>query len=331
MKPAMKLRTQFGMTLIELMVALAIGAFLMLGAMTVFMQSRTTFRVTESLSRLQENGRLAISVLEPDIRMAHYWGLTNLTGNIANRARPNATNGIGVDNCGVNWTINLDEAVDGSNNSYGFACAGTLPVETNSDTLIVRRAGEDVETPPLVGANTMRIQSVRGAAPSEIFIGTTIPGGFAAATSETHRLSVNGYYVSRSSSLAGVPSLQVQTLLADGTVMSQEVMPGIEDMQVQFGVDTDAPGTIDRGAIDRYINVNHPMIDPTNVAAFNPNVEILAVRIWLRVRAERAENGFRDTATYTYAGNLPVGPFLDGFRRVVISKTIYLRNARPSS
>ena len=72
------------------------------------------------------------------------------------------------------------------------------------------------------------------------------------------------------------------------------------------------------------------MIDPTN-AAFNPNVEILAVRIWFRVRAERPENGFRDTAAYTYAGNPPVGPFNDAFRRVVISKTIYLRNARPSS
>ena len=57
----------------------------------------------------------------------------------------------------------------------------------------------------LTGANTMRIQSVRGAASSEIFVGTTIPGGFAAATSETHRLIVNGYYVSRTSSFAVVP------------------------------------------------------------------------------------------------------------------------------
>ena len=332
----MKQRTQFGMTLIELMVALAIGMFLMLGAMTVFMQSRTTFRVTESLARMQETGRLAVSVLEPDIRMAHYWGLTNLTGNITNRARPNATNGIGDDTCGNNWTINLDEAVDGSNNSYGFACAGSA-VETNADTLIVRRASEVVETGALAGANTMRIQSVRGAGPSQIFVGTTIPAGFAAATSETHRLLVNGYYVSRTSSLSAtvagvtllVPSLRVQTLLADGTIENQEVLPGIEDMQVQFGVDTDAPGTADRGSIDRYINVNNPMIDPTN-AAFNPNVEILAVRIWFRVRAERPENGFTDTATYVYADQ-NVGPFNDAFRRVVISKTIYLRNARPVS
>src|SRR5690606_21019944 len=46
-----------GVTLIELMVALAIGSFLMIGAVTVFMQGRTTFRVTESIARLQENAR----------------------------------------------------------------------------------------------------------------------------------------------------------------------------------------------------------------------------------------------------------------------------------
>ena len=325
----MKLRTQSGVTLIELMVALAIGAFLMIGAMTVFMQSRTTFRITESLARLQENGRFAIQVLEPEIRMAHYWGLTTLTSNIGNRAAPTAANGPGPDNCGVNWTINLDEAVDGSNNSYGFACAGTAPVETNSDTLIVRRASEEAETPPLTGANTLRIQSVRGAGPSQLFVGTTIPSGFTPATSETHRLLVNGYYVSRSSSLGAAPSLRVQTLLADGTIENQELIGGVEDLQVQFGVDTDAPGTVDRGSIDRYIDVDDPMIDPAD-AGFDPNVEVMAVRIWVRVRAERAENGFQDTTNYVYADQ-DVGPFNDAFRRVVVSKTIYLRNARPAS
>ena len=71
------------------------------------------------------------------------------------------------------------------------------------------------------------------------------------------------------------------------------------------------------------------MIDPTN-AGFNPTAEILAVRIWVRVRAERLENGFTDTANYVYADQ-NVGPFNDGFRRLVVSKTIYLRNARPAS
>ena len=53
-------------------------------------------------------------------------------------------------------------------------------------------------------------------------------------------------------------------------------------------------------------------------------------RIWLRIRAERFENGFTDTANYVYADQ-NVGPFNDAFRRIVVSKTTYLRNARPSS
>jgi type IV pilus assembly protein PilW len=175
------------------------------------------------------------------------------------------------------------------------------------------------------------IQSMRGTGDSQIFTGAAVPAGFNALTSQTHRLIVNGFYVSRSSSLgAGVPSLRVQTL-ADGGVMTlnQELIAGVEDLQVQFGVDTDAPDTPDRGSIDRYVNINDPMVDPTN-AGFNPNAQILAARIWVRVRAERGENGFTDTANYVYADQ-NVGPFNDAFRRMVVSKTIYLRNSRPPS
>jgi type IV pilus assembly protein PilW len=317
------------MTLIELMVALAIGAFLMIGAITVFMQSRTTFRVTESISRMQENARFAIDVLEPEIRMAHYWGLTTTTASVAGRAAPTAANGVGPDNCGNNWTINLDQAVAGSNNGYGFGCAGTTPA-ANADTLVVRRVSEDPAPLPLT-AGTLYIQSMRGTGESQIFTGPAVPAGFNALTSQTHSLVVNGFYVSTSSSLgAGVPSLRVHTLAAGGAMsLNQELIAGVEDLQVEFGVDTDAPDTPDRGSIDRYVDINDPMIDPTN-AGFDPNAEILAARVWVRVRAERAENGFTDAAVYAYADQ-NVGPFLDGFRRLVVSKTIYLRNARPPS
>ncbi len=59
-----------------------------------------------------------------------------------------------------------------------------------------------------------------------------------------------------------------------------------------------------------------------------PTRIVLAVRIWVRVRAERLENGFTDTTNYVYADQ-NVGPFNDNFRRMVVSKTIYVRNARP--
>ena len=335
----MKAHKQYGMTLIELMVALAIGAFLMIGAITVFMQSRTTFRVTESVARMQENARFALEVLEPEIRMAQYWGLTTTTSLVRGRAAPTAApSGIPFQHaCGNNWLVNLAEAVDGSNNGYGFAagCAGTAPVETNADTLVVRRASEDPETPPLVGANTLRLQSVRPPAESQLFRGTIIPGGFNAVTSQTFRLFVNGYYVSRTSSVsvgaALVPSLRVWTLLANGNMQNQEVIAGVEDLQVQLGVDTDPPDpdNLERGVVDRWLNIGDPMVDPED-AAFNPDAVVLAVRIWVRVRAERPENGFTDTVNYVYADQ-DVGPFNDSFRRLVVSKTIYLRNARPLS
>jgi type IV pilus assembly protein PilW len=316
---------QSGMTLIELMVALAIGMFLMIGAMTVFMQSRTTFRVTESISRLQENARFALEALESDVRMAQYWGFVSRSELILGRRDPTQPAGIGPATCGQNWTINLNQAVQGTNNSYNWACAGQAPVEVNSDTLVVRHAGDNVVTPPnLAGQLAVVTSRYNGT----VFNTAAIPGGYdvAGGFAQVHRLMVNGYYVRRAAGTAP-PALRRKTLQTDGTIGDEEVMSGVEDLQVQFGIDTDPPGSANRGSVDRYVNPDNPIIDPTN-AAFDPDVEILAVRVWLRIRAERPENGFVDQTNYVYADqNVPaIG---DNFRRVLVSKTIYLRNTRP--
>jgi Tfp pilus assembly protein PilW len=317
------------MTLIELMVALAIGAFLMIGAITVFMQSRTSFRMTESVARLQENARFAIDVLESDVRMAHFWGLTGNTASIDNDIDPAAGNLWGKNPCAANAGWVLRVAVGGTNNGYQFSCGAFGTAETNADTLVVRRASEDPEAGPLTGANTLRVQNGRPPILGWIFTGTTIPTGmgFNPVTSQTNRLLMNGYYIDRQSSLGAVPSLRVKTLMADGTIQDQELVAGVEDMQIELGVDTDIIDSDDRGSIDRYVDIDDPIVDPSN-AGFNPDAVVLAVRIWLRVRAERPENGFNDTANYVYA-DANVGPFNDSFRRVVVSKTVYLRNARP--
>ena len=109
-------------------------------------------------------------------------------------------------------------------------------------------------------------------------------------------------------------------------IVDREVLPGVEDLQVQFGIDTDDVGAADRGSINRYVNPDNPILDRLS-AAFNPDATILAVRIWLRLRAERPENGFIDSKNYVYADQDVPAPN-DGFRRTVISTTIYLRNAR---
>ncbi|HEY5624173.1 MAG TPA: PilW family protein [Gammaproteobacteria bacterium] len=327
-----------GVTLIELMVALSIGSFLMIGAVTVFMQSRTAFRVTESVSRLQENARFVLDALEPEIRMASYFGLTSRANKIQGRATPLEPTpaGLGVGNdCGPNWSINLLEEVGGSNNGYTWACAafGDGP-QNSADTFVLRRASGRPVLPPL-DAGTMYIQSARFQ-DSQLFSGALIPAGYVPDTSQTHALIVNGYYVSTNSTLdtpgSPIPSLRMKTLVGGALgprLIDQEVLPGVEDFQVQLGVDTDPVGGANRGSIDRYVNVDDPMLNPQS-AGFDPDATVLAVRIWIRLRAQFPENGYTDTTNYVYADRNVPAPN-DSFRRTVVSKTIYLRNARTPS
>jgi type IV pilus assembly protein PilW len=317
-----------GMTLIELMVALGIGAFLMMGAMTVFMQSRTTFRITESVSRMQENGRFALDAMEPDIRMAHYYGLTALVAKISNAAGPTDAAGPGPNTCGNNWTIDFRNSIGGTNGVYSWGCLPTAGFQAGSDTLVVRRVTENVMPP---AAGFMSIQSARYQ-DSTIFIGAVVPTAieYLPGSSATHRMVVNGYYISPNSTLntAGnaVPALRRKELGIGPAITDNEVLAGVQDMQIQFGIDTDLIGAPGRGVVDRYVNAGDPLITPGN-AAYIPTSEILAVRIWLLVRAERVEPGFTDTTNYVYADR-NITPN-DGFRRSLVSKTIYLRNARP--
>ena len=60
------------MTLIEIMIALLIGAFLLGGVLQIFSGSQQTYRMQENLSRLQENYRFALDFLAHDSRMAGY-------------------------------------------------------------------------------------------------------------------------------------------------------------------------------------------------------------------------------------------------------------------
>src|SRR5205814_5068487 len=68
----------------------------------------TLFRsVNETTARLQENARYAMSVLEPDMRMSGYWGLTNVSDGIGGKALPtDAQSALGApaaSKCGVNF------------------------------------------------------------------------------------------------------------------------------------------------------------------------------------------------------------------------------------
>lgn len=66
------LRGEAGISMVELVVAMAIGLILMSGIYKVFIGSTKSFRDQESLARLQENVRMAMNVAARDIRAAGY-------------------------------------------------------------------------------------------------------------------------------------------------------------------------------------------------------------------------------------------------------------------
>lgn len=65
---------QKGFTLVELMVAMTVGLFLTAGIISLFIGSKQSYRTTESLSRLQENGRFALDYLSREIRQVGFKG-----------------------------------------------------------------------------------------------------------------------------------------------------------------------------------------------------------------------------------------------------------------
>jgi type IV pilus assembly protein PilW len=318
-------RKQAGITLIELMVALAIGSFLMIGAVQVYTQSRQAFVINESIARVQETAQFAMDTIEADLRMASNWGRNSRGLAVAGRSIIGDVNPSGLPqpaaNCAPDWVLNLGMPIDGSNNSYDLACPATGSVQANSDVITVRRASVAAVEPE---TGRLQVQSTR--IQGQIFSGGVIPTGFTAAGSATHNLIVTSYYVSPTSTLInGVPTLRRHRLIGGGLagprIVDEEVAPGIENVQLQLGVDVDQDNTV-----DRYVNPGDPIYNPTAVG-YIPGARIMTARIWMIVRGISIEPGVQDGRDYE-PGDVDLGVPTDNFRRMQISKTILLRNAR---
>jgi len=316
-------RRPAGMTPVELLVALAIGSFLIIGAVQVYNQSRQAFVINESIARVQETAQFAMDTVEADLRMASNWGMHSRGSAIDGRSVPGDANPLMLPApgaCGADWALDLGRPVEGDNNAYGLPCAAVGGAQGNSDTITARRA--TVNTMPL-SAGQLQVQSTR--IQGELFADGAIPAGFTAADSETHNLLVNTYYVAASSTLIpGVPTLRRKTLVGGGggpTIVDQEVAPGVENIQMQLGVDVDADNTV-----DRYVNPGDPVLNPGS-AGFIPGARVITARVWMVIRGITPEIGIQDNANYA-PGDVNLGGFNDQFRRLQVSKTILLRNAR---
>jgi hypothetical protein len=359
---------QRGIGLIELLTALAIGSILVVGVVYVYDHGRRTYSTNETVARVQEQARYVFSFIEAELQLAGGYGLTNNPGAFRLRT-PLAGDEVGVEGlrqaadvsaapippaaqaCGRNFTTDLMLAVQGSNGEFALGDAATTACDPlggghldGTDTLAVRRASTHREL--ALAANRLQLYVTRLAANSDrILVGyEDAPDDLWPSITEARDLIVRAFYVSRDSEgRPGLPALRMKSLRevdhADGAFLDEELAAGVEDLQVQFGVDTgsydgdddpDSPLGGDlipetNGFATRYVDPDHPLVDPRR-----PDIgQVVSVRIWLRVRGDVRELGFTDSRTYEYAGVTYTPSGEDAhFRRMLIARTIQLRNSR---
>ncbi|MFK8032126.1 MAG: PilW family protein [Gammaproteobacteria bacterium] len=322
-------QSQSGLTLVELMVAMTIGLVLISGTLFVYTNARAAYATNESYALMQENARFALSLLEPDVQLAGYWGLhrdpTVIIGSGLERAASgdNLT-GIGND-CDENWVVQFDQHVEGFNDVEAswneWDCMDPGRIQVESDIFAIRRAGM---TPAAVLEPGQLYMASSEAPLSEVFIGDNEPTSLP-DSAMNFPLVANAYYVSPYSIGANTtdnnspPSLrriQLVTQAGAPLMLDTEITTGVEDMQVQYGIGpADVSGV--RGGVNVYVS------DMQNLTP--PNTTVRSMRIWLLMRADREEFDYIDDKQYQLGDKL-VPARNDGYRRLVVSKTIFFRN-----
>ena len=143
-------RSQLGLSLVELMVAMTLGLIIMGSALQAFTANKQSFRFSQALSRVQEDGRYAMQALARDIRMAGYIGCSSRrqvdVNSVADGTPPTVDLGntlFGFDD-GDGWWSGVDPPQDhqGTDLAICNTAAGGNATCQVSDIVQVMRASE---------------------------------------------------------------------------------------------------------------------------------------------------------------------------------------------
>lgn len=208
-------RHQRGLSLVELMVALTIGLFLMGAVSILYVNTSTTSRGSTLEAQMNEDATLALELLQQQIRLA---GFSNVDGSGARLFTGRAIRG-----CDGGF----------ANNGGGVAfeaqtCSGSA---TGSDAIAVRYEASLLNSQAVTNAG---VQSPANCAMEGITAWNALAEGAASAT--PMMLADNRYFVANDPNNSNTPSLYCQGRTGAGFGNATPLIPNIESMQIQYAI-----------------------------------------------------------------------------------------------
>lgn len=268
---------QRGFSLIELMIAMVLGIIVVAGLINLFIANRKAYEVQSSNNFLQEDLRIAVDRMGWSLRMADFWG-GNPAANVAVGTAGSVVTANGSCNGTWVTGITAAAAGGGGIYGYdGSANGGTsFPIDSDciggaanyvpgSDVVVLRFADPQVLAPgPAVPNVSPAESSTISNSPSGLFVlsvpntaaqlfpGNKVPTINSTLPSYAYAYQLNMFYLRPCSVPIGgttcsaaadggmpLPTLMRMYLKSDGTLVSEPVVDGIEQMKIEYGVATD--------------------------------------------------------------------------------------------
>lgn len=315
-----------GLSLVELMVSMLLGLILSGGIISVYLGANRHYYYDDQLARIQENGRYAMRLLSRELGMAGFFGgILSMEG-----VSPAA---VGRDCSESDWALDGSRELDLVNDYSGssapvslnltiLTCLDSTSIETNTDLITIKRtaAGASLyrgEPAAALTASTIEkwyLRVVSGGDPHwEKLRPLDLFDPAHAGSSLSYWEAISRIFFIRKYSGAdegdGIPSLCMETLAGDAMTL-RCLVEGVENMQLEFGIDTDADGV-----------PNRYKAAPTS----DEMQHVVTVKIYLLLRSVNTISGYRDDKTYAL-GQKHLAAKHDGYLRRVFSTTVRLRN-----
>lgn len=311
---------QQGLSLVELMVALTIGIFLLGAVGIIYVNTTTTSRSSTLESQMNEDASLALELLQQQVRLAGFSSVDN-TGA---RLFP----GQAVSGCDGGFT----------NNSAAFTALACNAAGAGSDAFSVRYE-----------ASVLNSQPTAGGAPGNCAHEgvTTWDATAEGSASNNIALADNRYYIAND--VDGTPTLFCQGRIGAAFGNATALIPNIEDMQVLYALTALPANASDpvHHQVAGYANANvassataaapaYPalsglVVPATLPAGINNWSRVAALRICLVARTARpvpaGDNAITDLGRYVDCNGNVQTPN-DRFLRRAYVTTVQLRNMR---